>query len=90
MSSTTMMSRPEISRCRSRVIWTQPEGLGGVFIRGQADELHLAFQLSGPDQVRHKDEAAAENPHKHGVLVVEPVIQRVSQLLGAVADLRPR
>ena len=80
-----MMSRPEMSRCRSRVIWTEPEDL--VAFLYEADELHLAFQLSGPDQVRHKDEAAVENAHKHGVLVVEPVIQLVAQLPGAVADL---
>lgn len=82
-----MMSRPLMSRCRSRVIWTLPEDLVAFFIRGQADEFHLAFQLGGADQVRHKDEAPVENAHEHGVLVVEPLIQPVAQLLDAGMDL---
>ena len=62
-------------------------GLGGVLIGRKADELHLAFQLGGADQVRHENEAAVEDAHKHGVLVLESVIKLVAQLLDTGLDL---
>ena len=56
-------------------------------VGGHADKLQLALELCGTHQIRHEDEAPLQNTHKQGVLVVERIIQLVTQLLHTGLDL---
>ena len=64
-----------------------PGGDGGIFIGADGDELHIAFELAGPDQVRHKDKGALQNPQEQRIFSRKPFIERAAQLRDAAFEL---
>ena len=50
-------------------------GYGGVLVGTDGDKLHVALQLAGPDQIRHKHEGALQHSQKQRVLALEVLVQ---------------
>ena len=63
------------------------EGYESLAVGRDGDELDLALDLAGADEVGHEQEAALEHADKQRVLVLEPVIELVAELLYARLDL---
>ena len=58
-------------------------GGGGVFVRADGNELHIAFQLAGPNQVRHEHKGPLQHTEEQGLFALEAVIQFLAHLSDA-------
>ena len=58
-----------------------------VLVGRHRDELDVALDLTGADDVRHEDEAALEHAEEQRVAVLELLVERVAHLLHARPDL---
>ena len=62
-------------------------GAGGVAVGADGDELQVALQGAGADQIGHKDEAALQDPQEEGLLPLEPLRELRAHLRHPAGDV---